>query len=108
MQQRQKQKKAEAKIEDLAVQLARIASETVTKNNVRDLIAVAGHTVTRQNAETISVLHPGRKKARRYSLPKLLEDIEQAQSLSKKLAATEPVKTEAIAPDQTTEPTMTR
>ena len=79
MQQRQKQKKAAAKIEDLSGQLARIAPEPVTKNNVRDLIVLAGHKVTRQNSETISVVHPDRKKARRYSIPKLLEDVLLAQ-----------------------------
>jgi hypothetical protein len=79
MQEHQKQKKAAAKIEDLSVQIARIAPEPVTKNNVRALIGLAGHRVTRQNSETISVLHPGRKKARRYSLPKLLAEVLQAQ-----------------------------
>ena len=93
MAERQKQKKAAAGIEDLAVQVARIANGPVTADNLREIISAAGHTVTRQNEQTISVIHPDRKKARRYLLSKLLRNIQQAQGAAAPGLPNSPIQT---------------
>lgn len=76
-------KKKDKAIEDLAVQLARKATEAVTNASIAGLIAQCGHQVTRHNERFISVRHLGGKKAFRYDRDWLLQQAETLrQSLS--------------------------
>jgi hypothetical protein len=84
-----RRKKKNRGIEELASQLQDVPN--LTANNLQVAIEGLGHTVTRFNSEgdTISVQHPGSKRAHRYSISGLFE---RMQELNRELAPVPPAQ----------------
>jgi hypothetical protein len=63
--------------EEIACELAKIATRTVTPENLSELITKAGHKVVSQTERTICIIFKGRKRSLRYNSAKLAKEIDR-------------------------------
>lgn len=67
-------RKAKYASQTMASNLAQVASESVTAENLSELITKAGHKVISQTERTICIIFKGRKRSLRYNSAKLVEE----------------------------------
>lgn len=61
--------------QEFASELAKIATKTVTPENLSELITQAGHKVVSEKERTICIIFKGRTRSLRYNSAKLIEEI---------------------------------